>query len=284
MIVMRALVAVITLALLWPVVPVDPAAAQPVRASVQAVRVAGRVEILRTGQTQWAPAVAGVRLIEGEEIRAFSSASADLAFPDGSTVVLVENSRLLMSRLEFDQQKRSRLVLLHLAVGKLRAAIAQTAITLARARQSNFAITTPTAVAAARGTIVWVGYDGKTMIAVEPEPGRRIEPEVECITLASTGRTRQLVGAGLATTDCTPPVLTPSQFLTLANPGTVDLGAPVTAPSTASILAIIGGTDPGTSPIVGPVGPPPVGLPGPPTVGQNPPVSPPKVCASPPCN
>lgn len=280
MIVTRGLVAVMMLALLWPVVP---AAAQTVRASVEVARVAGRVEILRTGQTQWVPAVAGARLIEGEEIRAFSSASAGLTFPDTSTVVLVENSRLRMSRLEFDQQKRSRLVLLHLAVGKLRAAIAQTAITLARARQSNFAITTPTAVAAARGTIVWVGYDGKTMIAVEPEPGRRIDPEIECITLATTGRTRQLVAAGLATTDCTPPVLIPSQFLTLANPNTADLGTPVSAPSTASILAIIGGTDPGTSPIVGPVDPQPVGLPGPPSVGDNPPVRPP-ACASPPCN
>jgi hypothetical protein len=64
------------------------------------------------------------------------------------------------------------LVLLHLVVGKVRATIAQAAITLARARQSNFAISTPTAVAAARGTILWVFTDGqKSMMAVEPEFG-----------------------------------------------------------------------------------------------------------------
>jgi hypothetical protein len=43
---------------------------------------------------------------------------------------------------------------------------------LARVRQSNFAISTPTAVAAARGTILWVFTDGqKSMMAVEPEFG-----------------------------------------------------------------------------------------------------------------
>ena len=114
----------------------------------------------------------GARLTEGDDIRAFSGASAELALPDTSTTVLVENSRLLLTKLEFDQQNRSRLVLLHLAVGKVRATIVQAAITLARARQSNFAISTPTAVAAARGTILWVFTDGqKSMMAVEPEFG-----------------------------------------------------------------------------------------------------------------
>ena len=37
---------------------------------------------------------------------------------------------------------------------------------------ANFAISTPTAVAAARGTILWVFTDGqKSMMAVEPEVG-----------------------------------------------------------------------------------------------------------------
>jgi hypothetical protein len=42
----------------------------------------------------------------------------------------------------------------------------------ARVRQSNFAISTPTVVAAARGTILWVFTDGQqSMMAVEPEFG-----------------------------------------------------------------------------------------------------------------
>ena len=76
--------------------------------------------------------------------------------PDTSTVVVAANSRLLLTKMEYE----------------VRATVAQAAITLARVRQSNFAISTPTAVAAARGTILWVFTDGqKSMMAVEPEFG-----------------------------------------------------------------------------------------------------------------
>jgi len=251
---MRATLGLVTamiLGVLGQAALVQPAAAQQARASVEIKRVVGRVEILRTGQTQWLPAVVGARLVEGDDIRAFSGASADLAFPDTSTVLLIENSRLHVSKLEFDQQQQSRIVLLHLAVGKLRAAIAQTAITLARARQSNFAISTPTAVAAARGTVVWLfTNERQTLMAVEPEPGIRIQPKIDCITLATTDRKRQVVLAGSFTIDCSPPGLTPSQFLTLTNPATAgaNLGAPVGALSAVNVLAIINATGPGAEP------------------------------------
>lgn len=237
------LVTAVILGVLWQAALVHPAAAPEARASVELKRVVGRVEILRAGQTQWLPALVGARLVEGDDIRAFSGASADLAFPDTSTVALAENSRLLMSKVEFDRQQQSRLVLLHLAVGKLRAVIAQSSITLARARQSNFAISTPTAVAAAKGTIVWVFTHGQnSLIAVEPEPGRQTQGLIECITLLTCER--QLVQAGSATTDCGAPVLTPPQFQTLTNPATagLNLGAPVGAPSPVNVLAFIEGT------------------------------------------
>jgi hypothetical protein len=148
------------------------APAQQAGQSAEFKRVIGRVEVLSKGQTQWIPAVIGARLGEGDDIRAFSGASAELVLPDTSTVMLVENSRLLLTKLEYDPQSQSRLLLLHLAVGKVRATVAQAAITLARVRQSNFAISTPTAVAAARGTILWVFTDGqKSILAVEPEVG-----------------------------------------------------------------------------------------------------------------
>ncbi len=288
----RGLVTVMLLGVLWPAALVHPAAAQEPRASVELKRVIGRVEILRTGQSQWLPAVVGARLVEGDDIRAFSGASAELAFPDTSTVVLAENSRLLLSKLEFDQQKQSRLVLLHLAVGKLRAAIAQTAITLARARQSNFAISTPTAVAAARGTIAWVFTDlQRTLMAVEPEPGLRFQPRIECIPLAGmTERKRQMVLAGTVTADCDPPQLTSPQFLTLSNPATFgfNLGLRVVPPSTANIIALITSTGPDTTQGVNfsTLDPPAVGLTGPSSLGINTNVfapPPPPACATDPC-
>jgi hypothetical protein len=149
-----------------------PAMAQPALPSAELKRVVGRVEVLSKGQTQWIPAVVGARLAEGDDIRAYSGATAELTLPDTSTVVVAENSRLLLTKMEYDPQSQSRLMLLHLVVGKVRATVAQAAVTLARARQSNFAISTPTAVAAARGTILWVFTDGqKSMMAVEPEVG-----------------------------------------------------------------------------------------------------------------
>jgi len=226
------------------------ALAQQAPATAELTRVIGRVELLRKGQTQWAPAVIGARLVEGDDIRAFSGAQAELMMPDTSTVQLAENSRLLLTKMEYNQQQQSRLVLLHLVVGKVRAAIAQTAITLVRARQSNFGISTPTAVAAARGTIVWVYTDGsRTLVAVEPEPGLTIQPRIECISVATTQPKRQLVLAGYASTDCGPTVPTPPQLQTLTNTataGTPLMNAPVSVPANVEQLVTgIGG--PGTT-------------------------------------
>jgi FecR-like protein len=230
------LVVAIVLGALIPMTLAGPVRAQQAPPSAELKRVIGRVEILRKGQTQWIPAVIGTRLVEGDDIRAFSGAQAELGMPDASTVQLAENSRLLMTKLEYDQQQQSRFVLLHLVVGKVRAAIAQSAITLVRARQSNFGISTPTAVAAARGTIVWVYTDGtRTLMAVEPEPGLRIQPRIECITVATTQQAkRQMVLAGYATTDCGPTVTATPQLMSLSNPataGTPLLNAPVSVPA-----------------------------------------------------
>jgi hypothetical protein len=169
---MRRLVIVfVVIGLLLLAIP-GPAGAQPSGPSAELKRVIGRVELLSKGQTQWIPAVIGARLAEGDDIRCYAGASAELVLPDTSTVVLSENSRLLLTKMEYDPQSQSRLMLLHLVVGKVRATVAQAAVTLARVRQSNFAISTPTAVAAARGTILWVFTDGqKSMMAVEPEFG-----------------------------------------------------------------------------------------------------------------
>jgi len=268
------LVVAIVLGALIPLALVAPALAQQAPPSAELKRVIGRVEILRKGQAQWIPAVIGARLVEGDDIRAFSGAQAELALPDASTVQLAENSRLLMTKLEYDQQQQSRFVLLHLVVGKVRAAIAQSAITLVRARQSNFGISTPTAVAAARGTIVWVYTDGtRTLVAVEPEPGLRIQPRIECITVATTQPRRQMVLAGYATTDCGPTVTATPQLMSLSNAataGTPLLNAPVSVPANIEQLVTSVAAPPaGGAPVsFSTVGAPPAGGP-PPSFGVD---------------
>lgn len=245
------LAAAVMLGALLPLALGDAAVAQQAAPpSAELKRVIGRVELLRKGQAQWIPAVIGARLVEGDDIRAFAGAQAELAMPDTSTVLLAENSRLLMTKLEYNAQQQSRFVLLHLVVGKVRAAIAQSAITLVRSRQSNFAISTPTAVAAARGTIVWVFTDGgRTLVAVEPEPGLRIQPRIECITVATTQPKRQIVLAGYATTDCGPTVATPPGLQSMSNPvtaGTPLLNAPVSVPGNIEqLVTSVGGPEAG---------------------------------------
>jgi hypothetical protein len=272
-----ALGLVLVLALPHPSLGQPPWAAPP---TAELTRVVGRVELLRKGQTQWAPAVVGAHLLEGDDIRAFSGAQAEIRLPDTSTVVLAENSRLLLSKVEFDHKNQSRTVLLHLAVGKVRATIAQVSIALVKIRQSNFAISTPTAVAAARGTVVWAITDGtNSLFAVEPERGTLQPSRIDCIPLrgvsAGTPLTGVAVFAGSASMDCG--AVTPIPPLTLSNPSTANspilLGATPTVPPRALEAATTPLTTAFTTPTTAPVsfntngGPSPTGAPS--TFGQD---------------
>jgi hypothetical protein len=148
------------------------AEAKPGAAELKAVN--GRVEIQKKGDSRWLPAAVGAQLVEGDNIRAHASSSARMDLPDGSTIFVAENSRVAIGKLEFDQQNQAREALFHLAVGKVRAVVSQTAVRLVKARQSNFSISTQTAVAAARGTDFEVTFDEarqETRIAVLSEDG-----------------------------------------------------------------------------------------------------------------
>ena len=94
----RLLMAPVVAALLLLAMP-SSLLAQQAAPSTELKRVIGRVEVLAKGQTQWIPAVVGARLAEGDDIRAYPGASAELVLPDTSTVVLTENSRLLLTKI-----------------------------------------------------------------------------------------------------------------------------------------------------------------------------------------
>jgi hypothetical protein len=179
-----------------------PARAQPRAGTAELKAVTGQVEIQSKGETQWRPATVGARLAEGDGIRAHAGASAVLDLPDGSTIFVAENSRMVVSKLEFDPQTQSRQAFLHLVVGKVRAVVSQAAVTLVRARQSNFTITTPTAVAAARGTVFEVLFDALQSlmrVAVLPIDAQRTTGLVSCYSL-SERYSSVLIREGLAAT------------------------------------------------------------------------------------
>ncbi|HTO13056.1 MAG TPA: FecR family protein [Candidatus Binatia bacterium] len=153
------------------------AEAQMTAATAEVVRVAGRVDVMQKGQTAWAATSLGARLREGDQIRALGGGSADLNLPDGSTVLLAENTRFAVTKLDYDAANRDREISLHLVAGKVRAQVQQAGATLIKARQSNFNISTPTGVAAVRGTILIMAHNPatlETLAFVFPSPNQAI--------------------------------------------------------------------------------------------------------------
>jgi FecR protein len=235
------------------VAAVASAHAQPRSGSAELKNLTGRVELLRKGQTEWAAAVVGARLVEGDDVRTYAGASVELALPDGSTLVLAENSRLVVSKLDFDAQDQTRLAAFHLAVGKVRALVSRAAVSLVRSRQSNFVISTPTAVAAARGTDFEVVYNWfkKLMevgvLAKGPKGGPGI---VICESFEdrfSKVTVREGLGTIAGTEGCGPPVKVEDlgdPFIgTLQNPiapGSA-FGGPITVPPFFELPGIVTG-------------------------------------------
>lgn len=173
----KQMVTVIVILAAFLTLPPLDAAAQDSR-TARVVRIVGPVEILHKDQPAWVPASVGALLAVGAEIRAYQGGWVELRLVDGTSVVLAENSRLVVTRLDVDQQTSRRASVFHLVVGKVRAAIGRAAFTLIRFRESDFAITTPTAVAAARGTDWSVMNLATTSVVVH-------EGEVLCLDLQS---------------------------------------------------------------------------------------------------
>ena len=123
----------------------------------------GQVDVMAKGETAWVPARVGMQVFEGANVRAMNGANAELRLPDGSTLAVAENTRFVVTKLDFDNQNRMKSSFFHLAAGKLRGVVAKAAVTLIQTQQqSNFAITTPTAVAAVRGTTLYASFNPAT--------------------------------------------------------------------------------------------------------------------------
>src|SRR5262245_46082056 len=153
------------------------AQAQMQPASAELQRVVGRVDLMPKGQTAWTQASVGARLVEGDQIRALANSSADLFLPDGSTILIAENTRFAVTKLDYDANNRDRDASFHVVAGKVRAQVSQAAVSVVRARQSNFNISTPSGVAAVRGTIVVLAYNPttqETLTYVFPSPGHAV--------------------------------------------------------------------------------------------------------------
>jgi len=192
--VLTALTALLVIGALIGILGPTPAAEaqQPSAAVISAVT--GQVRVMARGETTFRPAQLGMRLLEGTDVVAGGGSSAELRLPDNSTVMVSENTRFVVTKLDFDPQNRMRASFFHLAAGKLRGIVTKAATALVAARQSNFAITTPTAVAAVRGTTVYASFD-----PVTNQTTFLVTDGIAIIRDAATGQTVTLT-AGQVTT------------------------------------------------------------------------------------
>lgn len=168
----------------------------------QVTQSTGRVEVLRKSQQQWGALAAGARLAEGDQVRSFAAGSAELALPDGSTILVAENTRYVLTKLDYDATTKDRNMAGHVVAGKVRAQVARVAVQLIRARVSNFNISTPNGVAAVRGTITVVFHNpatGQTLVASFPSPGQSpAQARVDYIS-AVTQQVQQITGGNYIT-------------------------------------------------------------------------------------
>jgi hypothetical protein len=275
------------------------AEAQMRPASAELVRATGRVDILPEGQTAWVPANVGARLVEGDQVRALAGGAADLTLPDGSTILVAENSRFAVAKLNYDATSRDRDASFHVVVGKVRAQVSTAAVSVVRARQSNFNISTPNGVAAVRGTIVIVAYNPATrenLTFVFPSPGQAasaarvtfVNRQGQSVTITGNNYVRQTPGQPPSAPQPVSnlPAAVQNALQTAENQSTAGaselITIQVTIPSAQETQNIVGagGGDPTIVTITDPTG----GLPAPPNeprdpsrnTPQNPP--PPLVC------
>ena len=259
---------------------VVPAAEAQQQASAVFSVVTGNVRVMNKGDAAWQRAQVGMRVTEGADVVAEPGSNAELRLPDNSTVLVAENTRFIVTKLDFDSQNRMRESFFHLATGKLRAIVSKAAAALVASRQNNFAITTPTAVAAVRGTTLYAIVDpvsgatsflcteGTAVIQV------MVAGRLQAVTISAGQVTT--VTPGQAPSPPAPP--TPAQQAAITSPnvattgaGTSVLNAPVTqisVPSAASVTItvqqMIAAAPPGTPPPTAPA------LAGPPIINVQP--------------
>ncbi|KAF0126535.1 MAG: FecR family protein [Elusimicrobia bacterium] len=153
-----------------------PAAASPASAEGPAAAlysVKGGVQLKQPGG-DWLPAPRAAELIPGSALRTARKASADVLYADGTMVRLNEDSEMELEDLRLSDDERSFSV--KVLAGKFLFMAAK-----ARHRFSRFAVRTPSAVCAVRGTdfAVIVGpeaaeiglFDGALEVTAEGEPG-----------------------------------------------------------------------------------------------------------------
>lgn len=84
----------------------------------------GTIEVLRKGEQTWlrvSPTGPSVAVAEGDQIRSAAGGSVDLRLADGSDVLVAENTRFVVTRMQYSAVTRERNFGFHIVTGKIRA-------------------------------------------------------------------------------------------------------------------------------------------------------------------
>lgn len=123
-------------------------------------KVRGVIEVIPMGKEEGYPAVEGARLNEGDTIRTFDGARAEVSFENVGVIYVNPSSRLTITTAQVDGETTQTET--YIAYGEMRAKVRKLAA------NSSFETHTPVAVAAVRGTEykVYVDDSGVTKIKV----------------------------------------------------------------------------------------------------------------------
>ncbi len=123
--------------------------------TVRITRIAGAVEIKKSGTQRWVRAEAGTTIKNGDSLRTLKGGKAQLVFPQNVIVLIKENSVLNLKDLRAD------------GGSKVKTLVGSFLFDLKKALSpgSSFEVETPSALAVVRGTKFGddVGFDGSTV-------------------------------------------------------------------------------------------------------------------------
>jgi FecR-like protein len=123
-------------------------------------------EVVAAGQTAARPATRGARLGAGDRVRTGRAGAVEIRLGDGSLVRLAELSDLEIDRLDVDPAGAPSASRFNLAAGQARAWVARQIVAKVATARGDFAIRTPTAVAAVRQTDFVVVHDASAVTRV----------------------------------------------------------------------------------------------------------------------
>jgi hypothetical protein len=133
-------------------IPLELLKLQPVPAKV--VEARGKVEVMRQGAAQWAPIQSGEALRVGDRINTGESSTATLGFADGSGLLLLSNSDLIMKALSALPASEIAATEVRLDKGRV-----ETKVKPLKSRASKYEVETPIVHMGVRGTDFRVSLD-----------------------------------------------------------------------------------------------------------------------------